>query len=119
MNVPASIVFLGWLEIAFGSIIFLITGGIYIDVWQKGEADAFWHFSAFGFTSFAIMLIVSGYFLGKGSQIARNVVVCLGFVRLLGFPIGTVWGAVIIYDLIFSEGAERLYNDPRRTEDNV
>ena len=114
LPVPKSVKILGWLEIVFDLPILLISIALILYSFiSHGEMNnvlvVMWAF---------IILLISGLLalgilLKKGSSMARVIMIGFYVIRLIGFPIGTLWGAYGIYYLAFDENVKSYYAKKR------
>lgn len=97
---------------AAGVVFFFVVGGGLL----SGEADAIWITSTVGtvIAGFLAFLgapgILGGIGLLKRAEWARILVLVLGFLNLVNFPLGTLLGIYTIWTLMRSEASEYFHN---------
>lgn len=97
------------LSIIFGALLALIGAGVFAIIAgagvASGEAEAMWITGAVGTMVGGIMVllglpsIIGGWGLLKNRSWARILIIVVGALSLLNFPIGTAYGAYAIYVL--------------------
>lgn len=115
MKVPTSVKVLGWLEIGNASIFLFIISAVFADiVSNEGGTDL----SGYEFFAVVLLLLAGlmtvGIFLLTGNSRARGIVVVLSVIRLIAFPLGTIWGALALYFLVYDKEVKTYFEAKNR-----
>ena len=116
MNMDQHVTVLSILYIGCGALFLCVAGIVFVAVvgggLLSGEPDAIWITSGVG-TAIACFLtllgapgIIGGIGLLQRAQWARILVLVLGFLNLLNFPLGTLLGIYTIWALMREEANE-------------
>lgn len=112
MRAPTSVKVLGWLEIGNASIFLVIISAVFADIVRNGGGT-----DLSGYEFFAVVLLLLaglmtvGVFLLKGSSRARGIVLVLSAIRLIAFPLGTIWGVLALYFLVYDKEVKKYFED--------
>ena len=107
---PGIVQVLAWVEIAIGGIRFLLNMlfGVAL-IGSTGSLARGALAVAFLYLASALMPIVIGAFMLRGSNVARYLYIILSIFRLIGFPLNTAWGVFGIYVLAINRHVRRYY----------
>jgi hypothetical protein len=115
LSVPKPVKILGWLEIIFNLPLLLLSLTVFFSFLMFQERT---YVGALFMWALIIVLLtgmtILGILLKNGNSVSRIIMIVLYIVRLIGFPIGTLWGAYGIYYLAFDEKVKNYYSEKRQ-----
>ena len=109
---PGLVKGLGWFEVIVSTLILIILTDVFIgSVFINKSADATLGIIMGAAVPLAVGFILVGWKLTQGAYWARTVILVVSFIRLVAFPLGTIWGAVAIYAFLANNDVKDFFAD--------
>ena len=98
-NIPNCVKRVAYTELVFTGLLFFIIICVYINAIFRKPTDLFGNMIVAIVSFYCTLMLLSAYRILKGSQGAAYFIMVVSFIRLFGFPLGTVWGIFNLYSL--------------------